>query len=260
MSRTSVHLIVRGVFVSSGEPVNDAGSIPDSCRSRQSGCLTRMSAGKSQIAWGYCMTKLLHQVFGIWTTGTDFDPNYETEQKTEASGPTDESETPQEPISKEVTSAPASLEPVTEHLADAKATKSNSVIQPAKKQANRPAIDYAALRQQVSLQQALEHTSRIPIHGVQHRGPCPLHEPSSTTGRKYSANLKRQVFRCFEPSCGAQGNVLDFWQKHRGLELYEAAEDLARTFGIELPILQKTQPKPDEKKSKNPDGHHPPRY
>ena len=32
--------------------------------------LRRLAAGDTpQIAWGYCMTKLLRQVFGVWTTG-----------------------------------------------------------------------------------------------------------------------------------------------------------------------------------------------
>lgn len=225
--------------------------------------LRRLAKGNTpQIAWGYCMTKLLHQVFGIWTTGADFDPQYEvenTEQKSETSGPTDESETLGEPVSKEVTEVPASLEPVLERSETPEAS-TNSVSPATEKQATRPAIDYAALREQVSLQQVLERVSRIPLRGVQHRGPCPLHEPTATTGTKFSANLKRQVFRCFDPSCGAQGNVLDFWQKHSGLELYEAAQDLAKTFSIELPILQQKQPKQTKNKSKNSGGHHPPSH
>jgi transposase len=224
--------------------------------------LRRLAKGDlPQVAWGYCMTKLLHQVFGIWTSGSDFDAQYEvdssTEEKTEASGPTDESEAPEEPVSKEVTEAPASLEPVIEDSVKADGS-SNSELRTIKKQANRPAIDYAALREQVSLQQVLERVSRIPIRGVQHRGPCPIHEPDATTGRKFSANLKRQVFRCFESSCGAQGNVLDLWQKYRGMELYEAAEDLAKTFGIDLPLLEKTPVKQKPNHSKISGGHHPP--
>ncbi len=227
--------------------------------------LRRLAKGNTpQIAWGYCMAKLLHQVFGIWTTGADFDPQYEiessecTEQKPEASGPTDVSNAPQEPVSKEVTEAPASLEPVIEDVAKAQGPSTNFELRSDKKQAKRVAIDYAALREQVSLQQVLERVSRIPLRGVQHRGPCPLHEPSSTTGRKFSANLKRQVFRCFDSSCGAQGNVLDFWQKYRGTELYEAAVDLAKIFGIDLPILAQTTAKQEANKSKFSCGHHPP--
>jgi len=212
--------------------------------------LRRLAKGNSpQVAWGYCMTKLLHQVFGVWTTGTDFDPKYEiqssepTPEKPEASGPTDESETPKEPTSKDVTEAPASLEPVTEQLTEAIEQLSNDATASNKKQTKRPAIDYAALREQVTLQRVLETVTRISLRGVQHRGPCPLHEPTRTEGNKFSAKLKRQVFRCFDPSCGGQGNVLDFWQKYRGVELYEAAVDLAKTFGIDLPILPQTESK-----------------
>ena len=223
--------------------------------------LRRLAKGNTpQVAWGYCMTKLLHQVFGVWTTSTDFDPQHETKQsekKSETSGPTDESETPEEPMSQEVTEAPASLEPVTEHVRIQDAP-SNSVLPGSQKQVSRPAIDYASLRNQVTLQQVLGQATRVPIRGVQHRGPCPLHEPASTTGRKFSANLKRQVFRCFDPDCGAQGNVLDFWQKYRGLELYEAAEDLAKTFDIALPLLDPTRKAHDKIKTENRSGHHPP--
>ncbi len=50
-------------------------------------------------------------------------------------------------------------------------------------------------------------------------------------------NLKRQVFRCFDPACGIQGNVLDLWKAYKKLDLYEAAADLAKTFGVPLPYL-----------------------
>jgi DNA primase len=45
------------------------------------------------------------------------------------------------------------------------------------------------------------------------------------------------VFRCFDPNCGVQGNVLDLWRAFKKLVLYEAAKDLANTFGIPLPYL-----------------------
>ncbi len=223
--------------------------------------LRRLAKGNTpQVAWGYCMTKLLHQVFGVWATGADFDPHHEAnrrEKKSETSGLKDESEAPKEPIGKEVTEAPASLEPVIEHVETQK-TPTNSELPDSQNQVSRPAIDYATLRNQVTLQQAIEHITRVPIRGVQHRGPCPLHEPAATAGNKFSANLKRQVFRCFDPNCGSQGNVLDFWQKHRGLGIYEAAEDLAKTFGIELPLLKTTGHVCDKTKPENQRGHHPP--
>ncbi len=47
--------------------------------------------------------------------------------------------------------------------------------------------------------------------GAQRRGPCPIHEPSSTEGRSFSVNLHKNVFHCFDASCGAKGNALDLW-------------------------------------------------
>ena len=89
----------------------------------------RLAAGDSpQVAWGYCMTKLLRQVYGVWASNVPFDPNYEAKkkpaspdsetngsdsfsEKAETSGPT--LETQKVSSSQEVTDASASLEPVT---------------------------------------------------------------------------------------------------------------------------------------------------
>jgi transposase len=193
--------------------------------------LRRLAAGDSpQIAWGYCMTKLLRQVFGVWSSDQPFNPQHQTkrhETKTEASGLKDESST-----GKEVTEAPACLEPVSAVVAvdcHAPTTQEQSMT-------NRDPIDYAALREQVSFARVLDHLGQH-VSGPQHRGPCPLHEPQAKQGRSFSVNLKRNAFRCFESCCRAQGNVLDFWSVYRKLPLYEAAVDLARTLRIQLPHL-----------------------
>lgn len=40
--------------------------------------LRMLASGKSsQVAWGYCMHKLLNQIFGVWTSNTAFNPNFE---------------------------------------------------------------------------------------------------------------------------------------------------------------------------------------
>lgn len=249
--------------------------------------LRRLAAGDSaQVAWGYCMTKLLRQVYGIWTSNTVFDPQHEakkkatshlqsaapeliessasassTSEKTEIPGPT--LVTHKESACEEVTEISASLEPVS---CDSNTTpvsvepdddKPAGSSPPVEKQERRP-INFSLLRDQISLQQVIERISGTAAQGVQHRGPCPIHEPDKTTGRKFSANLKRQVFRCFDPTCGAQGNVLDLWSAHRKLALYEAAEDLARTFGIPIPYIT-TNPHPaPENTPENPSGHTPP--
>ena len=146
----------------------------------------------------------------------------------------------------EPVAAAASTESVTTTTS---ATTTNSSRRP---------IDYAALREQIPLLQVLQQLSRVPIQAVQHRGPCPLHEPTATSGRHFSANLKRQVFRCFAPTCQAQGNVLDLWKNHRKLDLYEAACDLAKTVGIEVPYLAAEPSKQRKSSNKKPSGHHPP--
>ena len=108
------------------------------------------------------------------------------------------------------------------------------------------------------LQRVLERIGGVTIQTIQRRSPCPIHEPHATSGRKFSANLKRQVFRCFDPACGVQGNVLDLWKAFKKLDLYEAAEDLAKTFGVTLPYLSSGSQKPTENKDKKSRGHHPP--
>lgn len=227
----------------------------------------RLAAGDSaQVAWGYCMTKLLRQVYGVWTTNTPFDPEFETktrsagdspvsapdcsethgtntavaDEKAETSGP--RPATHEESACEEVTEISASLELVV-HSVPEPVEKPLPSEASASQTAQRRPIDYKVLRDLIPLQKVLQRIGRIPVTAAQHRGPCPIHEPNSTAGRKFSANLKRQVFRCFDPTCAVQGNVLDLWQAHTKLDIYQAAEDLAKTFGVPIPYLPYGSPK-----------------
>ena len=219
--------------------------------------LRRLAAGDTpQIAWGYCMTKLLRQVFGIWTTGTAFDPQHESkvQEKTETSGHKDQASEGQV-----VTEAPASMEPVSTE-ADEPSSVHSAQNAPTRQASSgsRRSIDYSALRDQVTFDQVLGAIGQPVSSASQHRGPCPLHEPESTNGRSFSVNLKRNIFRCFDSACRAQGNVLEFWMAYRQLPLYEAAEDLARTLRIDLPTNQRQAPKTKKTKVKKPAGITPP--
>jgi hypothetical protein len=103
-------------------------------------------------------------------------------------------------------------------------------------------VDFAALRRQVTLRQVLQHLGvlhRFRNSGweSQLRGPCPLHQSRSERGRTFSLDLQRNIFRCFHPSCAAQGNVLDFWAAYQDLPLHAAALHLAETFGVMPPRL-----------------------
>ncbi|NIL98214.1 MAG: hypothetical protein GTO62_14070, partial [Planctomycetales bacterium] len=44
----------------------------------------------------------------------------------------------------------------------------------------------------------------------------------------------KNVFRCLNPTCAAQGNAIDLWAQHCGLPLYEAALALADTFNLKI--------------------------
>jgi transposase len=229
--------------------------------------LRRIAAGDTAMtAWGYCMTKLLRQVYGVWSTDTDFDPeheakrraarqakpvevegvekevNSEAEKETEASGHKDESCS--EETGKVVTETPASMEPVcdpgTNHHCEPKPQLDQAI--------ERPLIDYGELRSQLSMADVLTQIGyAFNPSAAQFRGKCPLHDPSVGRGKPFSVSFKRDVFRCFESACRRQGNVLDFWSHYRGLPLYEAALDLAKTFQIKIPQNPQTVAKAPKK-------------
>src|SRR5262249_203588 len=50
--------------------------------------------------------------------------------------------------------------------------------------------------------------------------------------RSFSVNLSKNIFRCFNSECAAQGNALDLWGAVHRRPLYEAALHLAATFGL----------------------------
>jgi hypothetical protein len=99
----------------------------------------------------------------------------------------------------------------------------------------RPKVDFAFLRQQVSMEQVLRQLGLLDTlrgRGLQRRGPCPLHAQAGDTQPTFSAHLGKHVFQCFHADCRAQGNVLDLWAAVHHLPLYEAALHLAATFQL----------------------------
>lgn len=96
-------------------------------------------------------------------------------------------------------------------------------------QVQQQTVDFAEVRRAVSMKQVLDSLGLMKgLRGsVQLRGPCPFHgsadEPRS---RSFAVDLRKNVFRCFSPECGVQGNVLDFWARYHGLPLREAALQL----------------------------------
>ena len=68
------------------------------------------------------------------------------------------------------------------------------------------------------------------------RGPCPIHGSPSPNSRSFSANLRKNTFRCFK--CGAAGNQLDLWVAFTKLPLHSAALDLCDKLGIKAPAAR----------------------
>jgi DNA primase len=98
-------------------------------------------------------------------------------------------------------------------------------------------IDYRALRAEVGLDTVLKLLNFIALcrRGDQVRGACPLHAPGRCEGRSFSANLTRNVYRCFR--CGSAGNQLDLWAAATRQPLHQAAIDLCGKLHRDVPLL-----------------------
>jgi len=224
------------------------------------------------VALGHCMAKLVRLVFAVWKCNQEFNPHHypwepaETDASLEAHSASPEDSEVLAPAAFEAGNGMAELSPPPVLTAPAAENKvaaghTQEVILPRKvvtaatcnvespsqqvkrpesadSAEERPLIDYAALRAQVNMEQVLDQLNWLrQLRGrrPQLRGPCPVHGHPHDARRSFSVNLEQQVFRCFYPSCGAQGNSLDLWAAVKHLPLYEAALDLASTLGVPLP-------------------------
>lgn len=223
----------------------------------------RAKGKRGDVALGPCMRKLLHLVYAVWKTDRAFDKGHFAGDPSETTGKTADpapaaappaagsdaaqpnpdqpsggppgsdnetavGHTRDLPAPEVVTTAPATVAPAPAAVKPA----------PAAAAANRPArpkVDFAFLREQITLEQVLRHLGlldRLRGRGLQRRGPCPLHGGPNDTQPTFSAHLGKHVFQCFHAECGARGNVLDFWATVHKLPLYEAALHLAETFHL----------------------------
>jgi transposase len=203
----------------------------------------RARGKRGDVALGHCMRKLLHLVFAVWKTNRPFDEgHFAWEPPTDmppqtpgtapavAEGAADPSNDkavghtqalPAQPV---VTTASAKVE-------EAPPTVKSSSAAPAP----RPRVDFAFVRQQVTMEQVLRQLGLLEDlrgRGQQLRGCCPVHGRAGTKERTFSVHLGKNAFQCFAADCGAKGNVLDLWAAVQHLPLYEAALHLAETFGL----------------------------
>jgi len=201
----------------------------------------RAKGKRGDVAFGQCMRKLLHLVFAVWKTNRPFDEmHYPWEDPTDAAmpkspaassaGATDcgnnkaEGHKQDKPAEKVVTPADSTIEPAAPGVKPEHATA-----------AARHHVDFAFLREQVSLEQVLRHLdllTNLRGTGPQRRGACPVHSHPGDRSRTFSVHLGKNAFRCFQKDCGVQGNALDLWAAIHRLPLYDAALHLAETFRL----------------------------
>jgi transposase len=196
---------------------------------------------RGDVALGQCMRKLLHLVYAVWKTNRPFDEKHfagETPNAaaTDAAAPTNNEtavghkrDVPAEEV---VTTATATVAPTPTPV------KPLTANGPA-----RPKVDFAFLRQQVSMEQVLRHLGLFDDlrgRGLQRRGPCPIHGQPNDRQPTFSVHLGKHIFQCFHADCGAQGNHLDLWAALHKLPPYEAALHLAET--CHLPRNREEEP------------------
>jgi transposase len=203
----------------------------------------RSRGKRGDVAMGHCMRKLLHLVFAIWKSGRPFDPKHYPWEKSA-------------PAEAQDSSPPAKLETAAGHKEDqaserkvvaAAASNVKADSHQVKSPGPRRRIDFANLRKQVTMEQALGQLGWLAdLRGKppQLRGPCPIHGQQQDRRRCFSVHLAKHVFRCFHQDCAAQGNVLDLWAAARHLPLYEAALDLASTFHLDPYANREEEPVP----------------
>jgi hypothetical protein len=147
---------------------------------------------RGDIALGHCMRKLLHLIFAVWKTNRPFDAASFASPLADAASGNEEAvgHTRDVPAEEGVTTATATLAPSTLPVKPA----------PAANAAPRPRIDFAFLRQQVTMEQILRHlglSEGLRGRGRQLRGPCPFHAPPGDRRCTFSVHLGKNVFRCF---------------------------------------------------------------
>ena len=100
-----------------------------------------------------------------------------------------------------------------------------------------PGVDFNLLRNEITMEQVLgqlgfEPTSR---GGQQMHGPCPIHGSTSSRSKTFSVNLELGRYYCHK--CHSKGNQLKLWAAVQNLSIYDAAIDLCRTLGRDVPEI-----------------------
>ncbi len=102
-----------------------------------------------------------------------------------------------------------------------------------------PGVHYKAVQSRVPMARVLELLGFVAqgVTGDQLRGSCPVHCSQSLRSRSFSVHLARDVCRCFK--CGFAGNQIQLWAALNKMTVYEAALDLCKQAGVEVPWIKR---------------------
>ena len=217
----------------------------------------RAKGKRGDVAFGHCMRKLLHLVYAVWKTDRPFDKEHfpwEGSSDTQPSATT--------PPSADAGTTPSANDEAVGHkrdlpaeevvtTADSTVEPASPAVKPATQRAPRPKVDFAFLREHVTMEQVLQHLgflTELRGRGEQRRGPCPVHSQPGDAERTFSVHLGKNAFQCFHADCAVKGNVLDLWAAIHRLPLYDAALNLAETFQLlrnreEEPVARTRRPR-----------------
>lgn len=106
-------------------------------------------------------------------------------------------------------------------------------------------VDFRVIKAAVTMQMVLDRYS-IPLKksGYELRGKCPIHRGSNN--KHFTANLSKNVFKCFLAECGAHGNVLDFVAAMERCSVRDAALKLRDWFRVGDTTEQSKQARQEE--------------
>jgi hypothetical protein len=100
-----------------------------------------------------------------------------------------------------------------------------------------PYIDYTAVRGLVTIKEALEQLGYELMRRWSNgrlRGRCPLCQTERGKSRPFFTTPTKRLWQCFR--CGEKGDVTELWARARQMSRYDAALELCRLFGCEVPI------------------------
>jgi DNA primase len=101
-----------------------------------------------------------------------------------------------------------------------------------------PGVDFDRVRTEITMEEVLNLLGFQPSKrsGPQWYGGCPLHGSTSKRRRSFSVNVAIGRYYCHR--CHSHGNQLELWAAATTLPLHQAAIDLCRRLGRDVPWVR----------------------